>query len=129
MKKNRNQNIVRSVNKNVRCSPRKINLVLKHIKGKMVNIAIRDLSFARKRIALDVKKTVQSAVANAENNHQYDIDNLYIKEAYVGKSIVMKRFRPRAKGRASPILKPFSNVTIILSEKKKTNLEENGTKS
>ena len=131
MKKNRNQNIVRSVNKNVRCSPRKINLVLKHIKGKMVNIAIRDLSFARKRIALDVKKTVQSAVANAENNHQYDIDNLYIKEAYIGKSLVLKRFRARAKGRASGIKKPYTNITIILAEKinKEEEKEKHGTKS
>ena len=83
-----------------------------------MDIAIRDLSFARQRIAHDVKKTVQSAISNAENNFQHDIDNLVISEAYVGKSIVLKRFRPRAKGRASPIKKPFSRITIVLEEKK-----------
>ena len=119
---------VKAINRNVRSSPRKVNLVLKFIKGKKVNIALRDLSFARQRIANDVKKTMQSAIANAENNFQYDIDNLYVKEAYVGKSIVLKRFRPRAKGRASQIKKPYSNVTIILSEKKK-EVREHGTKS
>ena len=81
-------------------------------------LLLRDLEFTRKRIAQDVKKTVKSAIANAENNYQYDIDNLFVKEAYVGKSIVMKRFRPRAKGRASPIKKPFSRITIVLEEKK-----------
>lgn len=111
---------VTAVNKNVRSSTRKIALILDFIKGKKADVAIRDLEFTRKRIAHDVKKTVQSAVANAENNYQYDIDNLYIKEAYVGKSIVMKRFRPRAKGRASAIKKPFSRITIILGEKKIT---------
>ena len=109
---------VTAINKNVRSSTRKISLILDFIKGKKADVAIRDLEFTRKRIAHDVKKTVQSAVANAENNYQYDIDNLYVKEAYVGKSIVMKRFRPRAKGRASPIKKPFSRITIILGEKK-----------
>ena len=122
-------NIVKAVNKNVRSSPRKINLLLKNIRGKKVGVAIKDLSFARQRIALDIKKTVQSAVANAENNNQYDIDNLYIKEAYVGKSIVLKRFRPRAKGRASGIKKPYSNLTIILSEKLNNKKELHGTKS
>ena len=114
----KNKNIVKAINKNVRSSPRKVNLLLKNIRGKKADIAIRDLSFARQRIALDIKKTVQSAVANAENNNQYDIDNLYITEAYVGKSITLKRFRPRAKGRASAIKKPYSNLTIVLSEKK-----------
>ena len=109
---------VTAVNKNVRSSTRKIALILDFIRGKKADVAIRDLEFTRKRIAHDVKKTVQSAVANAENNYQYDIDNLYVKEAYVGKSIVMKRFRPRAKGRASAIKKPFSRITIILGEKK-----------
>ena len=122
-------NIVKAVNKNVRSSPRKINLLLKNIRGKKADVAIKDLSFARQRIALEVKKTVQSAVANAENNNQYDIDNLYIKEAYVGKSIVLKRFRPRAKGRASGIKKPYSNLTIILSEKLNNKKELHGTKS
>ena len=111
-------NIVKAINKNVRSGARKANLVLNFIKGKKADIAIRDLEFTRKKVAEDIKKTVKSAVANAENNYQYDIDNLYIKEAYVGKSIVMKRFRPRAKGRASPIKKPYSRVTIILEEKK-----------
>ena len=112
----KNKNIVKAINKNVRSSPRKINLLLKNIRGKKVDIAIRDLSFARQRIAFEIIKTVQSAIANAENNNQYDIDNLYIKEAYVGKSIVLKRFRARAKGRASGIKKPYANLTIILSE-------------
>ena len=114
---------VTAVNKNVRSSTRKVALVLDYIRGKKVDVAIRDLEFTRKRIAHDVKKTVQSAVANAENNYQYDIDNLYVKEAYVGKSIVMKRFRPRAKGRASAIKKPFSRITIILGEKKETKMK------
>ncbi len=122
-------NIVKAVNKNVRSSPRKINLLLKNLRGKKADVAIKDLSFARQRIALEIKKTVQSAVANAENNNQYDIDNLYIKEAYVGKSIVLKRFRPRAKGRASGIKKPYSNLTIILSEKLNNKKELHGTKS
>ena len=122
-------NIVKAVNKNVRSSPRKINLLLKNIRGKKADVAIKDLSFARQRIAFEIKKTVQSALANAENNYQYDIDNLYIKEAYVGKSIVLKRFRPRAKGRASPIKKPYSNLTIILSDNLNKKKELHGTKS
>tara|TARA_B100000945_G_C19969512_1_gene406890 strand:- start:168 stop:545 length:378 start_codon:yes stop_codon:yes gene_type:complete len=112
-------NIVKAVNKNVRSGARKANIVLNFIKGKRADVAIRDLDFTRRKVANEIKKTVQSAIANAENNYQYDIDNLYIKEAYVGKSIVMKRFRPRAKGRASAIKKPYSRVTIILEEKKK----------
>ena len=111
-------NLIKAVNKNVRSGSRKANLILNFIKGKKVDVAIRDLEFTRKKVAKDIKKTVKSAIANAENNYQYDIDNLYVKEAYIGKSIVMKRFRPRAKGRASPIKKPFSRVTIILEEKK-----------
>ena len=114
----KNNALVKAVNKNVRSSPRKISLVLDHIRGKKVNVVLRDLDFIRKKISLDVSKTVKSAIANAENNNQLDIDNLYIKEAFVGKSLVMKRFRPRAKGRASPIKKPFSRITIVLSEKK-----------
>ena len=125
----KNKNTVKAVNRNVRSSPRKINLLLKNIRGKKADIAIRDLSFARQRIAFDIKKTVQSAIANAENNYQYDIDNLYIAEAYVGKSIVLKRFRARAKGRASGIKKPYSNITIILSEEMKKKEELHGTKS
>ncbi|RPH01265.1 MAG: 50S ribosomal protein L22 [Candidatus Pelagibacter sp. TMED153] len=114
----KNNSIVKAINKNVRSSPRKLSLVLNFIKGKKVDLALRDLEFTRKRIAKDVSKTVKSAISNAENNNQYDIDNLFVKEAYVGKSIVMKRFRPRAKGRASPIKKPFSRITIVLEEKK-----------
>jgi large subunit ribosomal protein L22 len=114
----KNSTSVKAVNKNVRSSPRKIALVLDYIRGKKADIALRDLNFTRKKIAIDVSKTVKSAIANAENNHQYDIDNLFVKEAYVGKSLVMKRFRPRAKGRASPIHKPFSRITIVLEEKK-----------
>ena len=125
----KNKNIVKAVNKNVRSSPRKINILLKNIRGKKVDIAIRDLSFARQRIASEIKKTVQSAIANAENNNQYDIDKLYVREAYVGKSIVLKRFRPRAKGRASPIKKPYANLTIILSENINQKKEIHGTKS
>jgi large subunit ribosomal protein L22 len=119
----KNNILVKAVNKNVRSSTRKIALILDFIKGKKTDVAIRDLEFTRKRIAHDVKKTVESAIANAENNYQYDIDSLYIKEAYVGKSIVMKRFRPRAKGRASAIKKPFSRITIVLGEKKETKKE------
>ena len=126
-KKDFDKKIVRSVNKNIRSSTRKLNPILKSIVGKKVDIAIRDLSFSDKRISNDVKKTISSAVANAENNFQYDIDKLVVKEAYCGKQLVMKRFRPRAKGRASPILKPYSNLTIILTEKKKE--ESHGTKS
>ncbi len=114
----KNNMIVKAINKNVRSSPRKLSLVLNFIKGKKADLALRDLEFTRKKVAEDVSKTVKSAISNAENNHQYDIDNLFIKEAYVGKSIVMKRFRPRAKGRASPIKKPFSRITIVLEEKK-----------
>ena len=130
MKKNNkkdNSKVVRAVNRSVKSSLRKVNLLLKFIKGKKADIALRDLSFARQRIAHEIKKTVQSAIANAENNFQYDIDNLYVKEAYAGKSIVLKRFRARAKGRASPIKKNYTNVTIILSEKQKQT-EQHGTK-
>ena len=120
----KNKNLVKAVNKNVRSSPRKVALVLDYIRGKKADVALRDLDFTRKKIATDISKTVKSAIANAENNHQYDIDNLFVKEAYVGKSLVMKRFRPRAKGRASPIKKPFSRITIILEEKKLTKVSK-----
>ena len=127
-KKDLNKNkIVKSVNNNIRSSVRKLNPILKNIVGKKVEVAIRDLQFSEKRITQDIRKTISSAVANAENNFQYDIDKLIVKEAYCGKKIIMKRFRPRAKGRAAPILKPFSSVTIILSEAKK--VEAHGTKS
>tara|TARA_B100001741_G_scaffold191786_1_gene158034 strand:+ start:60 stop:458 length:399 start_codon:yes stop_codon:yes gene_type:complete len=125
--KENKEKIVKSVNKNVRSSVRKLNPILRGIVGKKVDIAIRDLTFSEKRISNDIKKTISSAIANAENNYQYDIDNLIIKEAFCGKQIVMKRFRARAKGRAAPILKPYSNVTIVLSENKK--MESHGTKS
>ena len=120
-KKKVNKNIektVRSINNNIRSSVRKLNPILKEIVGKKVEVAIRNLEFSEKRITRDIRKTISSAVANAENNFQYDIDKLIVKEAYCGKKIIMKRFRPRAKGRASPIKKPFSRITIVLSEKK-----------
>ena len=125
--KNLKEKTVKSVNKNVRSSVRKLNPILRGIVGKKVETAIRDLTFSEKRISRDIKKTISSAVANAENNYQYDIDKLIVKEAYCGKQVIMKRFRARAKGRAAPILKPYSNVTIILSEQKK--MESHGTKS
>ncbi len=123
----KNDKSVRSVNNNIRSSVRKLNPILRSIVGKKVDIAIRDLQFSEKRITKDIRKTISSAVANAENNFQYDIDKLVVKEAYCGKKITMKRFRPRAKGRAAPILKPYSSVTIILTETKK--LESHGSKS
>ena len=127
-KKNRKKvDTVKSVNNSIRTSVRKLNPILKSIVGKKVDVAIRDLQFSEKRITQDIRKTISSAVANAENNFQYDIDKLIVKEAYCGKKITMKRFRPRAKGRAAPILKPYSSVTIILSEIKK--MERHGTKS
>tara|TARA_B100000029_G_C17565512_1_gene954902 strand:- start:623 stop:1018 length:396 start_codon:yes stop_codon:yes gene_type:complete len=131
MKKNNDINekikLVRSVNKNIRSSTRKLTPILRAIVGKKVDIAMRNLDFSDKRICNDIKKTLSSAVANAENNFQYDIDRLYVKEAYCGKQIIMKRFRPRAKGRAAPIKKPYSNLTIILTETKK--VLKHGTKS
>ena len=118
---------VKSINNNIRSSVRKLNPILRGIVGKKVEVAIRDLQFSEKRITREIRKTISSAVANAENNFQYDIDKLIVKEAYCGKKIIMKRFRPRAKGRAAPILKPYSSVTIILSEIKK--VEGHGAKS
>ena len=122
------QKIVRSINNNIRSSVRKLNPILKGIVGKKVEVAIRDLEFSEKRITNDIKKTINSAVANAENNFQYDIDKLIVKEAYCGKQVVMKRFRARAKGRAAEIMKPYSNLTIILTEKSKQS-EDHGSKS
>ena len=119
--------LVKSINNNVRSSTRKLNPILRAIVGKNVDVALRNLTFSEKRISNDIKKTISSAVANAENNFQYNIDKLIVKEAYCGKKIVIKRFRPRAKGRAAPILKPYSSVTIVLSELKK--MENHGTKS
>ena len=123
---NKTDKLVKSINNNIRSSVRKLNPILKGIVGKKVDVAIRDLEFSEKRITRDIRKTISSAVANAENNYQYDIDSLIVKEAYCGKKITMKRFRPRAKGRAAPILKPYSSVTIILSEAKQ--MESHGTK-
>ena len=108
---------VKAVYKNLRSSPRKINDILRSIRGKKADKALKDLQFSEKRVSKEISKTIKSAVANAENNNQLDIDNLFIKEAYVGKGMVMKRYRPRAKGRAGQIKKPFSNLTIIVSEK------------
>ena len=127
-KKNNNKDkTIRSINNNIRSSVRKLNPILRGIVGKKVDVAIRDLDFSEKRITKDIKKTLSSAVANAENNFQYDIDKLIVKEAFCGKKVIMKRFRPRAKGRAAPIIKPYSSVTIILSEAKK--MESHGSKS
>ena len=130
MKKDKNKELklVKAINKNVRSSTRKLSPILRSIVGKKADEAIRNLSFSEKRISKDIKKTISSAVANAENNYQYDIDKLFVKEAFCGKQIVMKRFRPRAKGRASPILKPYSNVTIILTEKAQ-EIKQDGSKS
>ena len=125
--KDNKDKLVKSINNNVRSSTRKLNPILRAIVGKNVDVALRNLTFSEKRISNDIKKTISTAVANAENNFQYDIDKLIVKEAYCGKKIVMKRFRPRAKGRAAPILKPYSSVTIVLSELKK--MENHGTKS
>ena len=132
MKKDKKNNIelktVKAVNKNIRSSTRKLSPILRSIVGRKVDEVIRDLTFSEKRISKDIKKTISSAVANAENNYQYDIDKLIIKEAYCGKQVVMKRFRARAKGRAAEIMKPYSNLTIILTEQKK-QMEKDGTKS
>tara|TARA_Y100000816_G_C25583803_1_gene313813 strand:+ start:32 stop:430 length:399 start_codon:yes stop_codon:yes gene_type:complete len=131
MKKDKKNNIelktVRAVNKNIRSSTRKLSPILRSIVGRKVDEVIRDLTFSEKRISKDIKKTISSAIANAENNYQYDIDKLFVKEAFCGKQIIMKRFRARAKGRAAPIIKPYSNVTIILSEKTK-ELKQDGSK-
>ena len=118
MTKNKDLSLVKATYKNLRSSPRKVNNILRSIRGLKAEIALRNLRFSEKRVANEISKTIKSAVSNAENNNQLDIDNLFVKEAYVGKSLVMKRFRPRAKGRASPIKKPFSRITIVLEEKK-----------
>ena len=128
LKKKIDTKLVKSINKNVRSSTRKLKPILKSIVGKKVDVALRDLTFSDKRISKDIRKTISSAVANAENNYQYDIDKLIVKEAYCGKQVVMKRFRARAKGRAAEIMKPYSNITIILSEQTK-QMEQHGSKS
>ena len=126
--KNKSEKIVKSINKSVRSSTRKLKPILRSIIGKKVDVAVRDLTFSDKRISNDVKKTLSSAIANAENNFQYDIDKLIVKEAYCGKQVIMKRFRARAKGRAAPIKEPYSNLTIVLTEAKKIE-EKHGSKS
>ncbi|WP_273760565.1 50S ribosomal protein L22 [Bartonella sp. ML70XJBT.G] len=110
------ENEAKAVARTIRVSPQKLNLVAAMIRGKRVNVALADLTFSRKRIAGTVKKTLESAIANAENNHDLDIDSLIVAEAYVGKSIVMKRFHVRGRGRASRIERPFSHLTIIVRE-------------
>ncbi|MBE8220225.1 MAG: 50S ribosomal protein L22 [Alphaproteobacteria bacterium] len=110
------ENQARAIGNMLRTSPQKLNLVAGLIRGKRAERALSDLQFSRRRIANDVKKVLESAIANAENNHNLDVDSLIVKEAYVGKSLVMKRIRARAKGRAARILKPFSRITIILEE-------------
>ncbi len=132
IKKNKNTietKTVKSVNKNIRSSVRKLTPILKAIVGKKVDVAIRNLTFSEKRISKDIKKTISSAIANAENNYQYDIDKLIVKEAYCGKQVIMKRFRARAKGRAASIMKPYSNLTIVLSEQTKQPKVSHGSKS
>ena len=106
----------RAVTRLIRVSPQKLNLVAQLIRGKKVDRALADLTFSRKRIAKDVKKTLESAVANAENNHDLDVDALIVAEAYVGKNIVMKRLQPRARGRATRIFKPFSQMTVVVRQ-------------
>ena len=110
----------KAITKMIRVSPQKLNLVAETIRGKKVEKAINELKFSRKRIALDVMKTLQSAIANAENNHELDVDDLFVSEAYVGKNIVLKRWRARARGRVGKIQKPFSQLTIVVKENDKT---------
>ena len=110
-------NEARAVLRNLRVSPQKLNLVAAMIRGLDANKALSTLSFSRRRIAGDVKKVLQSAIANAENNHSLDVDRLKVKEAHVGKGLVMKRFKARARGRGARILKPFSHLTIVVAEK------------
>lgn len=108
----------KAFSKSIRISPQKLNLVARSIRGKSATKALAQLEFSTKRISKDVKKVLESAIANAENNHQLDVDSLYVSEAFVGKSMTMKRWRPRARGRIGKILKPFSNLTIIVTERK-----------
>lgn len=110
-------NEAKAVSRMLRISPQKLNLVAAQIRGLKVERALTDLAFSRKRIAADVKKTLESAIANAENNHDLDVDDLVVAEAHVGKNLVMKRFRPRARGRVGRIVKPFSQLTIVVREK------------
>ncbi len=107
----------KALSRNIRISPQKLNVVAASIRGKNASDAVAELAFSRRRIAGDVKKVLESAIANAENNHQLDVDRLFVKEAFVGKSFVMKRFKARARGRGARILKPFSNLTIVVRER------------
>ena len=136
----KNKNIALAKAKSIKTSMTKVNLVLKMIRGKKAENALNILAFSKKRISNEITKILKSAIANAENNHQLDIDKLIVKEATVGKSMVLKRFRPRARGRSGKILKPFSKVKILVQEKEKekTNIEKknksfeeknNGTKN
>ncbi len=109
-----------AVTRNLRISPQKLNLLAQSIRGRNAEAALSELTFSKRRIAADVKKTLQSAIANAENNHPLYVDRLYVSEATVGKSFVMKRFRPRARGRDGPIIKPFSNLTVVVREREET---------
>jgi large subunit ribosomal protein L22 len=109
-------NEAKAVTRNIRVSPQKLNLVAQMIRGKKVSAALADLEFSRKRISDDVRKTLESAIANAENNHSLDVDDLVVAQAFVGKALVMKRFSPRARGRAGRIEKPFSHLTIIVRQ-------------
>ncbi len=109
-----------AVARNLRVSPQKLNLLAESIRGKSAEAALSELTFSKRRIAGDVRKTLQAAIANAENNHQLDVDRLFVAEATVGKGIVMKRFRPRARGRAGRIVKPFSNLTVVVREREET---------
>ena len=113
-------NEARAFSRSIRVSPRKLNLMAQLIRGKSAEAALAELTFNKRRIALEVKTVLESAIANAENNHQLDVDQLYVAQAYVGKSIVMKRWSPRARGRVGHITKPFSNLTIVVREKGET---------
>jgi large subunit ribosomal protein L22 len=113
-------NEARAFSKFMRTSPQKLNLVAQMIRGKAADRALADLAFSKRRIAGEVKKVLQSAIANAENNHQLDVDRLYVKEATVGKTFTVKRFRARARGRAARIVKPFSNITVVVREREET---------
>ncbi len=117
-------NEAKAVTRNIRVSPQKLNLVASAIRGKKVERALADLTFSRKRIAKDVKKTLESAIANAENNHGLDVDALVVAEAHVGKNLVMKRMQPRARGRVGRILKPFSQLTVIVREVEESAAQE-----
>ena len=113
-------NEAKVVLKNLRISPQKLNLVLEMIRKKKADVAISKLQFSKKRISKDVEKALRSVIANAENNHQLDVDRLFEKEAFVGKAITMRRFRPRARGRTGRLRKPFSHLTVVVSERQET---------